>query len=229
MIKAIAIDDEPSPLEVLENYCSQVPYIQLDRTFTRTSKAKEFLRDHPIDLLFLDIEMPQISGIDFYKSLDKEYHVIFSTAHSEYAIEGFNLSAIDYLLKPYDFNRFLQAAEKARDYNTYLYQKPPTEQSHIFIKADYRINKVLLTDICYIQGLSDYLKIYLASGKPLVARMTMRSLAKQLPENFIRVHRSFIVPLNRISSVRNKTIYVPETEIPVGKTYWREFEKTFKG
>jgi DNA-binding LytR/AlgR family response regulator len=228
LLRAIAIDDEPPALKVVENFCSKVDFIQLEKTFTRANEALRHLRKFPVDLLFLDVQMPSLSGIDLYKQLEQHTMVIFTTAYSEYAIEGFNLNAVDYLLKPFTFERFLQAVNKARDLNAKAARKE-TAPNFILLRADYSLVKVLFTDILLIEGLDDYLKIHLASRKPLVVRMTMKGIAEKLPEKeFIRVHRSFIVPFSRIEGVRNKVISVGGLQVPIGNSYEESFFSIYK-
>jgi DNA-binding LytR/AlgR family response regulator len=219
MIKAIAIDDEPPALKVIEHFCSQVPFIELDKTFSKPNEALRHLQKFPADLLFLDIQMPSLSGIEFYKSVKQDTMVIFTTAHSEYAVESYNLSAVDYLLKPFTFERFEQAVKKAHEYFQYI-NKQKTGIQHFFVRADYSLIKINLADILYIEGLDDYLKIHLQNQKPVVARMTMKTMLEKLPESeFLRIHRSFIIPLNRIEQVRNKMISIGDREIPIGSSY----------
>jgi DNA-binding LytR/AlgR family response regulator len=229
MIQAIAIDDEPPALRIIENFCSRIDFIQLKKTFTRPTEALEYLKQNDIDLIFLDIQMPSMTGIDVCRNLKSETMVIFTTAYSEFAVEGFNLNAVDYLLKPYTFDRFLQAAQKAQKaYNST--NEPEKENRQLLIKADYSLIKVDTSDILFIEGLDDYLKIHLNNRKPIVARMTMKGILESLPESFIRVHRSFIVSLNKIQSVRNKTIYLePSAEIPIGNSFEEHFLSVFKG
>lgn len=221
MIQAIAIDDELPALKVLENFCSKVDFIRLRQTFNQPEKALKYLSKSPVDLLFLDINMPSITGTELYRSIQQKAMVIFTTAHSEYAVEGFNLNALDYLLKPFTFERFLQAVEKAK-----LFQPPP--QPLIF-RIDYSLVKVNPPDILFIEGLDDYLKIHLQQQPPLVVRMTMKAILEKLPANsFVRVHRSFIVPLAHIEQVRNKTIFIAGNEIPIGNSYETSFFDQFK-
>jgi len=228
MIKAIAIDDEPPALRLIENFCSRTEYISLEKTFTMPAEALKHLRKFPADLVFLDIQMPSVNGLDFYKSIRQDTMVIFTTAYSEYAVEGFNLSAVDYLLKPFTFKRFQQAVAKAMDYYNYKKQSSGEASRYIFIRADYSLLKIALADIIYIEGLDDYLKIHLAGSNPIVARMTMKTMIEKLPaRDFIRVHRSYIIPLNRIESYRNKTILVAGEEIPTGSSYEENFLKYF--
>lgn len=222
MIKAIALDDEPPALDVLQSFCDKIDYVDLQKTFTNSDDAFKYLKKYPVDLLFLDINMPSISGIDFYKKLPHKTMVIFTTAYSEYAVEGFTLSATDYLLKPFSFSRFQQAVEKA--YLQWKIQNQNPEQQNLFIRADYSLIKILISDILFIEGLDDYLKIHIQNQKTVVARMTLKSLLEKLPSpEFIRVHRSFIVPISKIEKVRNKIVYINEEEIPVSASYEAAF------
>ena len=229
MIPAIAIDDEPLALNVVKALCGRVDFIKLLATFTETSTAMKYLDGNHVDLIFLDINMPAISGIEFYKKLQKKTMVIFTTAYSEYALEGFNLDAVDYLLKPFEFSRFAKAVEKARDYHTYLYTKENSNARYLFVKVDYSIVKVELQDILYIEGLDNYLKIHFEDNRSLLVRMSMKGISEKLPEKeFIRVHRSFIVPFSKVSSIRNKTKYLKKMEIPVGTNYVDTVLELFK-
>lgn len=229
MIKAIAIDDEPLALDIIKALCAKVDFIELTRTFTETSAALAYIKENPVDLLFLDINMPAISGIEFYKMVPGNIIVIFTTAYSEYAVEGFNLSAIDYLLKPFDYNRFLKAAEKARDYYHYMHIKESAVPQYLFVRVDYSMVKVVLDEIKYIEGLDNYIKIHFDNGKSLLVRMSMKGIAEKLPSGeFIRVHRSFIIPLSKVTSERNKIIYLGSAEIPIGTNYVEEVTKLFR-
>ncbi|NID09951.1 LytR/AlgR family response regulator transcription factor [Fibrivirga algicola] len=224
MIRAIALDDEPPALRVLTHFCQQVEFIELKQTFTRTDEAQQYIMESGVDLLFLDINMPFISGTDFYRAISESDRqppmVIFTTAYAEYAVEGFTLNAVDYLLKPFTFERFLQAVTKANEYASWQQRSKPADD-HLYIRADYTIYKVSFADILFIEGLDDYLKVHLAStNRPIVARMTMKAIAEKLPDaQFIRVHRSYIVPFARIDGLRNKTILLTEREIPIGASY----------
>ncbi|MEY2869554.1 MAG: hypothetical protein RIR01_2051 [Bacteroidota bacterium] len=222
MLKAIALDDEPLALEVLQSFCNQTEGITLEKTFTKSEDAFKHLKKYPVDLLFLDINMPSISGIDFYKKLPHKTMVIFTTAYSEYAVEGFTLSATDYILKPFSFARFKQAVEKA--IYQYKLQNQNPEQLYLFIRADYSLIKILFTDILFIEGLDDYLKIHIQNQKTVVARMTLKAILEKLPSpEFVRVHRSFIIPISKIDKVRNKIIYINDEEIPVSASYEAAF------
>ena len=228
MIKAIALDDEPPALEVIKNFCGLTDYIELVKTFTRAEEAMKYLSNFPVDLLFLDINMPSISGINFKKQIDPKTMVIFTTAYSEFAIEGFNLNAVDYLLKPFTPERFLQATEKTKAYYLFLHQNALAKPDHILIRVNYVLTKVTLADILFIEGLDDYLKIHLRGQRPLVTRMTMKAIIEKLPQSdFVRVHRSFIVPLAKIETIRNKFIIIEGEEIPIGVSYEKSFYEVF--
>lgn len=229
MITAIAIDDEPPALKVIENFCAAHECISLQKTFTGTDEALNYLRNFPVDLLFLDIQMPGLNGIDLYKKLEQNTMVIFTTAYSEYAVEGFNLSAVDYLLKPFSKERFGQAVNKANDFYNYLHNNQETASDFLFIRADYTLYKIALKDILFIEGLDDYIKFHLDNQKPIVARMTMKSILEKLPEkDFIRVHRSYIVALPRVEQIRNKTILLGEHQISIGQSYEAQVNAKFQ-
>lgn len=224
MIKAIAIDDEPPALKIIETFCSQNENIQLEKTFSKPNDALKYINNYPVDLIFLDIQMPSVSGIDFYKSLDTEAMVIFTTAYGEYAVEGFNLNAIDFLLKPFTQERFNQAVAKATEYHNHLTNDDKSRQPFLFIRADYSLIKININDIIYLEGLNDYVKFHLENQKPIIARMTLKMLIDRLPSSeFIRAHRSYIVPIKKISYIRNRIIHIQENdkliEIPIGKSY----------
>lgn len=226
MIKAIALDDEPLALEILQSLCDSIEYIELKKTFTKSEEAFKYLKKYPVDLLFLDINMPSVSGLDFYQKLPHKTMVIFTTAYSEFAVEGFTLSATDYLLKPISLSRFQQAAEKA--HLQWKLQNQNIEQQYLFIRADYSLIKILFSDILYIEGLDDYLKIHIQNQKTVVARMTLKAILQKLPETeFIRVHRSFIIPISKISKLRNKIIFIGQVEIPLSLNYEESFLKLF--
>lgn len=227
-IKAVAIDDEPLALEVIKALCRTVDFIELEKTFTKPSEALKHLRKFPADLLFLDIQMPSMTGINLYKSVPQDTMVIFTTAFSEYAVQSYDLSAIDYLLKPIRRDRFQKAAEKAKEYFDYKNGMGSPEERSLFLRVNYELVKVNFDDILYVEGLSDYLKIYLSNDQKLVPRMTMKEITEKLPSSeFIRVHRSFIVPKARIQQVKSRSLSIPEREIPVGVTYSEELGKIF--
>jgi DNA-binding LytR/AlgR family response regulator len=230
MITAIAIDDEPLALHIIKAFCDKVDYIDLQKTFTETGEALKYLRKFPVDLLFLDIRMPSMSGIDFYKSAAQNTMVIFTTAFSEYAVEGFNLSAVDYLLKPFDFTRFKQAVEKANDFHKHLNRSEGIQEKYLFIRADYALVKIEHAEIEYVEGLDNYLKVHLTNKKSVVARMSMKAMEEKLPPSeFMRIHRSYIIPLSKVNSLRGKNILLKSgAEIPVGTNYTDKVQALFK-
>jgi DNA-binding LytR/AlgR family response regulator len=219
MITAIAIDDEPPALKIIESFCAQddspeYTRIQLLKTFTKPNEALKYLRKFPVDLLFLDVQMPSLSGLKLYKAIEQVSMVIF----------------VDYLLKPYTYERFTQAVNKAKEIYALTHKRENAQQEYLFIRADYSLAKISIADILFIEGLDDYLQIYLADHRKLVPRMTMKAIVSKLPaKDFIRVHRSFIVPLKRIEQVRNKIIYIDGKEIPIGSSYEEDFFKVFRG
>lgn len=226
MITAIAIDDEPLGLKIISHYCDQIDFITLEKTFTQQSEALKYLRKYPVDLIFLDIQMPNKNGIDFYKMLDNDTMVIFTTAHSQYAVEGFNVNATDYLLKPFSEDRFMMAIQKAR--NEFEFRKNQSVQTHLMIRADYKLNRIEFEDILLIEGLDDYVQIHLTNKTKIVARLSMKGILEKLSEKeFIRVHRSFIIPIKKVKSIQNKTIQIEEFLIPIGDTYKDDISKYF--
>lgn len=229
MISCIAIDDEPPALKVIESFCKQDSLIELRKTFTSPTEAIHYLDNYPVDLLFLDINMPSISGIELLKKLKQPAMVIFTTAHGEFAVEGFNLNAIDFLLKPFSLERFNQSVKKAYDFYNFTQQNTHLAEQFIYIRADYSLNKIKIEDIELIEGLDDYLKIHIKNGKNIVARITMKGILEKLPNTkFKRVHRSFIVPLEKIKSVRKKVIQLEQIEVPIGNSYEEDFINSIK-
>jgi DNA-binding LytR/AlgR family response regulator len=230
MISCIAIDDEPLALEIIESYCKRHPALRLLKTFTDTSEASRFLRKFPVDLLFLDIQMPDQNGIEFYRENGEGKMVIFTTAYSEYAVEGFNVSAVDYLLKPVEHSRFIHAVDKAVEYFNYTHSSGNQDLRFLFVRSEYSLVKIPFSQIEYIETLDDYLKIHQAGKKPTLTKMNLKNIMSRLdPREFIRVHRSYIVPLSKIVSVRNKIIRLAETEIPIGAKFEEEFFSNYSG
>jgi DNA-binding LytR/AlgR family response regulator len=226
MIKAIAIDDEPPALKVIETYCEAVEGVSLQRTFTRPSEADRYISKYPVDLIFLDINMPSINGIDFYKNIGRKVMVIFTTAHAEFAVEGFNINALDFLLKPIRKERFDQAVQKAIEHVDLQQKSTDPSDAFLLIRADYSLHRIKVEDILLIEGLDDYLKIHLPEQKVVVTRMTMKNMMSELAHSeFVRVHKSFIVPMKKIEKVRNRIIFIGNREVPIGNSYEEEFMK----
>ncbi len=215
-LTAIAIDDEPQALEVIRLHASKVPFLDLKASFTNAFEAIAWLQTNRVDLLFLDIKMPDISGVDVVKCLPKVPMVIFTTAYSDYAVQGFELDAVDYLLKPFSLARFLKSCTKALDIHTLRSGNVP---EFIFVKTGYEEEKVLLDDILYIEADGNYLSLVLTTRKMLI-RQTMADLLQQLPiEQFVRVHRSYCVAVNKITKMARQEITVAGHVIPIGASY----------
>lgn len=220
MIKIVAIDDEPLALELIETYCKQINAVQLVHCFTKTNLALNYLQQNNIDLVLLDINMPAISGLDFYKQLQPKPLLIFTTSYSEYALESYDLGAIDYLLKPFSFERFGKAIQRAIDNYSLQQSLIAQPENFIMLKADYTMIKVMLDEILFAEGLDNYLKIHLQNKPAIVVRMTMKMFADKLPsKDFVRVHRSYLIAVKHVLSIRQKIITIAGEEIPVGKNY----------
>lgn len=222
---AIAIDDEPIALDIVALHASKVPFIELVARFTNAFEAIDYLRQNQVDLLFLDIKMPDISGIDFLKALTKPPLVVFTTAYSEHAVQSFELDAVDYLLKPFSLARFLKACNKAKELFDLRNQTPTQRNDSIFIKDGYEQVKVMLADILYVEASGNYTQIHLDGGSLLSSRITINDIAAILPtENFIRVHRTFIVAKNKILKFDRSQVWVQNRTIPIGSTYLQQLK-----
>lgn len=224
MIRCIAIDDEPLALQLINEYCGKISFLKLEKTFTNTDEAKVYLQHNNIDLLFLDIQMPDINGMQFYKNLTQKPPVIFTTAYKDFAAEGFNVDAVDYLLKPFEYDRFLKACYKANEYLEFL-SSQELQLNSIFVKVNYEIMKINLKDIELIEALDDYIKIYIKPS-PVLTLMTLKSIQEKLPvRDFVRVHRSFIVPLSRIEKFSKTKLWIAGKEIPIGSSYSNVYDQ----
>lgn len=216
MIKCLALDDEPLGLDLLSAFCKKISNIELVAKFTNVEKAKEYIINNVIDLLFLDIQMPDMNGIDFYKQFASDKLVIFTTAFSEFAIEGFNVNAVDYLVKPFDFNRFLLSCNKAIEAYSF---KNNIQETFVSIKSDSKIYNIKSSEISHIESKDDYVKVFLLDGKHLLSKITTKGILEILPDNFIRVHRSFIINKNFVKHISTTAVKVNQAEIPIGKNY----------
>jgi DNA-binding LytR/AlgR family response regulator len=218
MINCIAIDDEPLALQLISEYCAKISFLKLDKVFSNTDEAKKWLQENKVDLLFLDIQMPDINGLQFYKSLTEKPAVVFTTAYKDFAVEGFNVDAVDYLLKPFEYDRFLKATYKAKEYLEFLGSQE-LQLNSIFVKVNYEIMKINLKDLDLVEALDDYIKLYIKPN-PVLTLMTLKSIQEKLPpRDFIRVHRSFIVPLAKIEKFSKTKLVVAGKEIPIGSSY----------
>jgi DNA-binding LytR/AlgR family response regulator len=231
MIRCIAIDDEKLALDLIEDDILKVPFLQLVKKCKSGIEALDVLQTEKIDLLFLDIRMPDITGIQFLKSLTHKPLVIFTTAYDKYALEGFELDVIDYLLKPYSFERFLKAVNKAQEYLAILEKNlahPAAgdisfSDQFIFVKSDYKLVKIEIAEIQYIESLKDYVKI-VAGGKPVLTLSSMKAIEEKLSgSDFIRVHRSFMVNIRKIQYIHRSFVMVGDKEIPIGDNYKDSF------
>ena len=231
MIRTIAIDDEPLALQLVSGYVSKTPFLELVGSFDNPLDAMEFLNDNPVNLIFLDIQMPDLTGIEFARILENRPKIIFTTAYANYALEGFKLEAVDYLLKPFSYEEFLKAARKAER----LIKLEQAEQKEtidannefLFLKSEYKIRRINFNDIRYIEGLKDYVKVYLQNEpKPILSINSLKSLEAKLPENkFMRVHRSFIVNLEKVDTIERSRIIFGKVYIPVSEQYKEKFQQ----
>ncbi|MET3038444.1 LytTR family DNA-binding domain-containing protein [Chryseobacterium sp. NRRL B-14859] len=214
MIKAIALDDEILALKIIENYAGKIDNLYLEKVFNTQSDAQKYLNKFPVDLIFLDIEMPTRNGMDFYKNISQNTKVIFTTAYSEYAVDAFSINAVDYLLKPFSFDRFKAAVEKVKtNYDA-------DDIKYLSIRADYKLHKINFNDIIMIEGSDDYIQIHLANHSTITARSSLKNILEKLPaKDFVRVHRSYIVPVHSIKTIVNRSIHIGEFVIPIGETY----------
>ena len=226
-MNCLAIDDEPLALNIIEDFCSKIDFLNLVAKCTNVFDAVAFLNKYDIDLIFLDIQMPHITGLEFVKTIDKSVMIIFTTAFPDYALDGFELNATDYLVKPISFERFFKAVNKAYEINTLKKVKNrddkvsnyPEHKEYLMIKVEYRTVRLNIKTILYIEGLKDYIKIY-TSPKPLLTKSTMKNIEDKLPPHkFMRVHKSYIIAIDKIEAIENNRIRIGEKYIPVGNQY----------
>lgn len=228
-MKAIAIDDEPMALEVVRSHAAKVPFLELQACFTDAFKAMEYLQQEPVDLLFLDIKMPDITGLEFVTSLQKKPMVIFTTAYSEHAVTSFELDAVDYLLKPFSLARFIKACNKAHELlqlRSNLTATPAPVKDHVFLKTGYEQVKVYFEDILYVEGAGNYLTFVL-EDKKLLSRMTIGELTELLPADmFVRIHRSYVVAKDKIEKIERHQVSIKGHQVPVGASYMQLLQVT---
>jgi two-component system LytT family response regulator len=228
MLTAIAIDDEPIALDIVKNLAAKIPFLSMKAFFTNAFEAADFLHREKIDLIFLDIKMPDISGIDFLQSISNPPMVIFTTAYSEHAVQSFELDAIDYLLKPFSLTRFLKACNKAQEqFELRQYNNNAASPGAIFIKSGYEQLRVELNDILYAESNGNYTQFVL-TDKKILSRLTMTEAETLLPvPSFIRIHRSYIVSKKYITKMDKNSVWIQQTELPVGANYANEVAKIF--
>ena len=228
-LSCLAIDDEPLALKQIGSYISKTPFLELRALCNSAVDALEFLSSNRVDLLFVDINMPDLSGMDFVRSLNEKPLIVFTTAYSDYAVEGFRVDATDYLLKPIGYKDFLKAANKARTQFELKHQSRndirEPGQGHLFVKSEYRLLRISYDDIKYIESMHEYVRIHLLSGKPVMTLMSMKALEEELPaSSFIRVHRSYIVHKDKIKVIERNRIVFDSVYIPVSEQYKSAFQ-----
>ena len=229
------IDDEPLAIELLESYVAKTPLLKLTGSYSSALEAMQDAATKSVDIIFLDIQMPEISGMEFARFVKEDTRIIFTTAFSEYALEGYRVDALDYLLKPISYTKFLEATKKALKWfelkesaqNKDTKATPVQQEEQMFVKADHKLIRILFKDILYIEGWKDYVKIHLKDKPhPILSLMSMKGLEETLPStNFIRIHRSFIIQKNKIDSISKNRVTIGDKELPIGESYKQEFNK----
>lgn len=230
----LLVDDEPPALEVLNHYISNAPFLEVVKECHHAMAAFEFLQQHRVDLVFLDVQMPRLLGTELLRSLPHAPKVIFTTAYRDYAVEGFELGAIDYLLKPYSFDRFLRAVHKVLDLEQRNTQastnfSTSTSDRFLYVRADRKMVKVMVDEIRYIESLKDYIRIFV-KDRQIITKQTISALEEMLPENeFVRIHRSFIIALKQVDSYNHHSVFINKTELPLGPLYKQDIMKRLSG
>jgi len=221
MIPCIIVDDEQLIRELLADNIRQVPYLDLVKVCKNATEAWDIMQREVVDLIFLDVQMPRLNGLTFLQSLPHPPLVILVTAYSEYALEGFNLQVVDYLLKPFAFERFMKACSRALELYQLKSKNIPEENPDFFVNVEYTLVKIIVANIRYIEGLKDYIKIHLTTQeKPILTRMSIKAIEEKLPEQaFIRTHKSFLVAVNKVTAVKRDFVCIGEQEIPVSPFY----------
>lgn len=226
LLRCLAVDDEPFALQLISDDLRRLPDLELVGAVSSAQEAAVVLNSKEVDLIFLDIQMPGITGMQFLRSLKKPPLVILTTAYEQFAVESYELNVVDYLVKPIPFERFEKAVQKARER---LRVPQVTESSFFFVRSEYKEIKIYFTDILYIEGLKDYVKIFLGSQpRPVLTRMNLKAIEQKLPiDQFCRIHNSFIVPLARITAVQRSQVFLGATPIPVGDKFSAEFRRKY--
>src|SRR6476469_10701709 len=224
MLRCIAIDDEPLALELLEDNISQVPYLELVALCSNPMEAMQVLQKEAVDLIFLDIQMPGLTGLQFIQSLSQKPMFILITAYEKYALDGYNLDVIDYLVKPVSLERFIKACNKAWELHQLKTKQAngikESAPEYLFVNVEYSLIKLVIANIMWIEGLKDYIKIHMHNAKPIVTRMNMKTIEDQLPASkFLRIHKSYIVSVDYITAIMKNSIFIDDMELPVGENY----------
>ncbi len=229
-LKTIAIDDEPLALKLVADYVQKTPFLDLVGSFDNPLDAIDYLSEAMVDLILVDIQMPDLTGTEFARTLETGPKIIFTTAYEKYALEGFKLNAVDYLLKPFSYEEFLKAAQKARKLCELENNSTPSVEANnqfLFLKSDYKIRRINFENILYIEGLKDYIKVYLTNEeKPILSLNSLKTIEQKLPEErFMRVHRSFIVNLDKVETIERSRIVFGKNYIPVSDQYKEKFQE----
>ena len=229
------IDDEPLAIELLESYVAKTSFLKLTGSYSSAMQAMQDITSKPIDIIYLDIQMPEISGMEFARFIEQDTRIIFTTAFGEFALEGYRVDALDYLLKPITYTNFLEATKKAVKWfemkkstlNKEVKSEQVQEEEQMFVKADHKLIRVLFKDILYIEGWKDYVKIHLlGQSHPILSLMSMKGLEETLPSTkFIRIHRSFIIQKNKIDYISKNRVIINNKELPIGESYRTDFNK----
>jgi two-component system LytT family response regulator len=234
-ITCVAIDDEPLAVKKIAGYIQKIPFLELVAECRSAFEAMEILRSNKIQLMFIDINMPDFNGMEFVKLLTEKPYIVFTTAYSEYAVEGFQVEAVVYLVKPISFSNLLKAANKVKELvdlkSTILPETVKSSANHLFVKSEYKLVRIELDDIKYIESQHEYIKIHLVNSQPVLTQLSLKAIEEQLsPEKFMRVHRSFIVQLNKISVIdRNRIVFDGKVYIPVSDQYKEKFQEYIDG
>ena len=228
MINCIAVDEDITTLDLISKFCGDIQFISFQKSFSNPMEATRYVRKHPVDLIFISSKIQDITGIEFYRALNQNLIVVFMSEFKEFASDAYDINAVDFLHKPFDLRRFNQGINKVQELYTFRNQITNNEEQFLHVRSEYSLIKISLQEILYIETLDDYIKIHLLGKKPILTLMSMKTVMDKLPTSeFIRVHRSYIVPLNKIESVRGKVISLGITEIPIGKSLEEAFFKAY--
>lgn len=215
-MRCLAVDDEPLALTVIRQFCKRTPFLTLEWEALSAIEAKKIIESNHVDLIFLDINMPNMNGIELIQEMEEMPLVIFTTAYPEFAISGYELNAVDYLLKPFSFDRFTKAVTKASELYTLRQNSVTTPaENYLMIRVEYSTVRIEIEDIDYIEGLKDYIKIYTNNGKNYVTKSSMKNISERLPQNFVRAHKSYIVNIKHVSALKNNMIVIGQQQIPL--------------
>ncbi|MFT7298264.1 MAG: DNA-binding LytR/AlgR family response regulator [Sphingobacteriales bacterium] len=226
-IRCVTVDDEPPALSLISSYVKKTPFLLLEGEFNNPIEALDFIKKEDVQMVFLDIRMPNLTGMDLARQLPESTRIVFTTAYEEYALEGYKVSALDYLVKPFNYEEFLASAEKAKEYFDLLLGANKGK-NFFFVKADYKLHKVIFNEIRFVENVKDYVKIHLKDGTFLMSLMNLKDVEETLPDFFMKVHRSYLVNINEISKVEKGKIKFSDHEIPVSDSFKDQFNEFLK-